>query len=377
MIPVFEARIDMDDSGIYKVSLVDFPAVESDFVYFDKQAEISPFRPEPSGRELLKLAIANEEQRLVTGVLMRADFPIYRCSKDIGEYYIVYSKDTIKIMAEKMMADNTFNNINLQHEDGTDVEGINLVEIFIKDTDKGIDPKGFEYIENGSLFATYKVNVDSIWEQIKDGTFRGFSLEGLFDLIPTDVALSKQEKNKNTNIMKQMLKKLVKSFLKFGSTTTTDGIELYWMGAGELAVGDEVYTGEDTVAEDGEYALANSNTVIVVKNGIVEEIRELERSADDTDENFEKKKTQCEETKPEDKPEETKPEDKPEETVKLEDVTTAINDLGAKIDTMIDMLKALAEKPAATPVAEEYTKVVKNETAIPAFGSRSRNLRQE
>ena len=360
MIPVFEARIEADDSGIYKVSLVDFPAVESDFVYFDKQAK------------MLKLAITNEEQRLVTGVIMRADFPIYRCSKDIGEYYIVYSKDTIKIMAEKMMADNTFNNINIQHEDGTDVEGINLVEIFIKDTDKGIDPKGFEYIENGSLFATYKVNVDSIWEQIKAGEFRGFSLEGFFDLIPTDVSLKKQEKNKNTNIMKQMLKKLVKSFLKFGSTTTTDGTELYWMGAGELAVGDEVYTGEDTVAEDGEYALANSNTVIVVKNGIVEEIRELERSADDTDENFEKKKTQCEETKPEDKPE-----DKPEETVKLEDVTAAINDLGAKIDTMIDMLKALVEKPAATPVAEEYNKVIKNETSIPAFGSRSRNLRQE
>ena len=361
MIPVFEARIEADDSGIYKVSLVDFPAVESDFVYFDKQAEI------------LKLAIANEEQRLVTGVIMRADFPIYRCSKDIGEYYIVYSKDTIKIMAEKMMADNTFNNINIQHEDGTDVEGINLVEIFIKDTDKGIDPKGFEYIENGSLFATYKVNVDSIWEQIKAGEFRGFSLEGLFDLIPTNVAMTKQEKNKNTNIMKQMLKKLVKSFLKFGSTTTVDGIELYWMGEGELAVGDEVFINEDTVAEDGEYALANSNTVIVVKNGIVEEIRELERSADDTDENFEKKKTQCEETKPE----EDKPEDKPEETVKLEDVTTAINDLGAKIDTMIDMLKALIEKPAATPVTEEYNKVVKNETSIPAFGSRSRNLRQE
>ena len=350
----------MDDSGIYKVSLVDFPAVESDFVYFDKQAKI------------LKLAIANEEQRLVTGVLMRADFPIYRYSKDMGEYYIVYSKDTIKIMAEKMMVDNTFNNINIQHEDGTDVEGINLVEVFIKDTDKGIDPKGFEYVENGSLFATYKVNVDSIWEQIKDGTFRGFSLEGLFDLIPTNVTMSKQEKNKNTNIMKQMLKKLVKSFLKFGSTTTTDGIELYWMGAGELAVGDEVYINEDTVAEDGEYALANSNTVIVVKNGIVEEIRELERSADDTDENFEKEKTKCE-TTPEDKPEETKP----EETVKLEDVTTAINDLSAKIDTMIDMLKVLAEKPAATPVAEEYNKVIKNETSIPAFGSRSRNLRQE
>ena len=59
MIPVFEALIDSIDTGIYKISLVDLPAVESDFIAFDKQNKV------------MKYSIENEEQRMVTGVIMR------------------------------------------------------------------------------------------------------------------------------------------------------------------------------------------------------------------------------------------------------------------------------------------------------------------
>lgn len=156
MIPVFEALIDSIDTGIFKISLVDLPAVESDFVAFNDQDKVE-----------VKFSIDNEDERMVTGVIMRANFLIYRYSPEFGEYYIKYSPETIKTMAEKMMIDNTFNNINLMHEDGTDVEGVNLVELFIKDTSKGISPSSFEDIEDGSLFATYKINNDVIWEQIK------------------------------------------------------------------------------------------------------------------------------------------------------------------------------------------------------------------
>ena len=169
-IPVFEAYIDNIDCGIYKISLVDLPAVESDFVYFNKQDKV------------MKFNIENEEQRMVPGVIMRANFNIYRYDEEFGEYYIKYSPETIKIMAEKMMSDGTFNNINIMHMDGTDVEGVNMVELFIKDTEKGINPANFDDIENGSLFATYKINNDVIWDEIKNGTFRGFSLEGIFDI---------------------------------------------------------------------------------------------------------------------------------------------------------------------------------------------------
>jgi hypothetical protein len=167
-LPYYIAEITDDIEGISAISLVDSPAVESDFLKFSKD------------KIKLNFKIENEEKRLVTGVVMRCDYPIYRIGVSGYEYYIIFNKETIIKMTEKMLKDNTFNNINLEHNDKRFVEGVNLRELFIKDTDKGINPKGFEDITNGSLFATYHVTNDEIWDEIKNGTFNGFSLEGLF-----------------------------------------------------------------------------------------------------------------------------------------------------------------------------------------------------
>ena len=167
-LPYYIAEITDDIEGISAISLVDSPAVESDFLKFSKD------------KIKLNFKIENEDKRLVTGVVMRCDYPIYRIGVSGYEYYIIFNKETIIKMTEKMLKDNTFNNINLEHNDKRFVEGVNLRELFIKDTDKGINPKGFEDITNGSLFATYHVTNDEIWDEIKNGTFNGFSLEGLF-----------------------------------------------------------------------------------------------------------------------------------------------------------------------------------------------------
>lgn len=166
--PLYEATIENSSEGIFTISLVDMPAVESDFFYFKKEEKTLNFRVE------------NEEKRLISGVIMRADHPIYRISATGQEYFIQFSKETIEKMAEKMLLDHSHNNINLQHNPENYVENVNLREIFIKNTAKGINPKGFESIEEGSLFATYKVNDDNVWASIKSGEFKGFSLEGHF-----------------------------------------------------------------------------------------------------------------------------------------------------------------------------------------------------
>ena len=57
---------------------------------------------------------------------------------------------------------------------------------FIKDTNKGINPAGFDDISDGSLFATFKVRNPKVWEYIKNGTFKGFSIEGLFGFEQVD-----------------------------------------------------------------------------------------------------------------------------------------------------------------------------------------------
>lgn len=79
-----------------------------------------------------------------------------------------------------MLLESTHNNVNLQHNPNNYVENVHLREVFIKDIDKGINPKGFENIENGSLFGVYKVENDDVWASIKNGEFKGFSLEGYF-----------------------------------------------------------------------------------------------------------------------------------------------------------------------------------------------------
>lgn len=379
MIPVFEAIIDSYDTGIYKISLVDLPAVESDFVYFNKS------------NENVKFSIDNEEQRMVTGVIMRANFPIYRYDEEFGEYYIKYSPETIKLMAEKMMVDNTFNNINLQHIDGTDVEGVNLVEIFIKDTSKGIDPIGFQDIEDGSLFATYKINIDSIWEQIKLGTFKGFSLEGYFTIERTQFRKTNKEKNTFLQTMNRLFNKFLKSFVKCGSMTTEDGKELFWVGEADLQIGDELFYNEDgeeaIKVEDGEYKLEDGTTIVVV-DGLVSEIREADGEKEDSLDNEvemedKEKDVECEEEiivedpeKPEDETKEEADEKYDELKQEIEQLKSEHDELKSMYDELKATLDAILEKPAAEPIVEEFTKVTgsKAETGIPVFGSRSKSF---
>lgn len=354
-IPIFEAYIGDEYCGIYKISLVDLPAVESNFVAFNKN------------KHSMKFSIDDEEQHMVTGVIMRANFLIYRYDPDYGEYYIKYSAETIKKMAEKMMVDGTFNKVNLMHMDGTDVEGVNLVELFIKDTNKGINPAGFDDIENGSLFATYKVNNEAIWDEIKAGTFAGFSLEGFFDIERQQF----RKTQKNNSIIMRLFNKFMKSFVKCGSMTTVDGKELFWVGEADLQIGDELFyntENEEAVkVEDGTYELSDGTT-ITVDGGLVSEIKEADGKKEDSLDN--------EEVELEDEtPTETEVETPAETEEKVDELKAEIEALKAEIEAIKAKLEELVAKPAAEPVVEEYNKVNKKDKVlggIPEFGSCSR-----
>lgn len=169
-LPLYKAQIDCEDTGMYTVSLVDYPAVESDFLYFNEDKKPMTF------------AVDNEEQRIVTGVVMRCDFPIYRRDENGYEYYIIFDKPTIEVMAEKWLAEGFANSVNLMHDADRYVDGVYLKEIYFKDSERGIMPKGFDDITDGSMFASYKVMNDEVWEAIKSGEFKGFSLEGWFSV---------------------------------------------------------------------------------------------------------------------------------------------------------------------------------------------------
>lgn len=184
-IPIYNAEILDAECGIDRISLVNDPAVDAYFVSFSKD-------------KIQQMFTTNEEQKMITGVVMRCDYPIYRNDEHLGEYYINFSADVIKQMAQKLLRDNNQNNVNIEHMFNSDVEGVEMVELFIKDRNKGKNPTGFEDINDGSLFATFKVDNQEIWQQIKNGTFKGYSLEGLFNyVIPdnnTDEVVEDEEK---------------------------------------------------------------------------------------------------------------------------------------------------------------------------------------
>ena len=168
-LPIYRAVVnEADETGMTTISLVDVPAVQQDFFYFNED------------KQMLTYAVQAEEQRKVFGLVMEADKPIYRKSAEGYEYYIFYDKKTIEHMAEKYLKLNRQNNVDLQHSFELE-DGIYLNEIFIKNTEKGISPKGFEEVNDGSLFACFHIENDDVWAAIKDGTFKGFSLSGLFE----------------------------------------------------------------------------------------------------------------------------------------------------------------------------------------------------
>ena len=322
-LPIYNALISDESEGIFVISLVDTPATETNWMCFKEQ-------------ENVKFSIVNEDEHILAGVVMVADKPIYRIAPDGSEYYIVFSKDVIKRMAEKMLDDNTFNNIDIQH-DGNIIprDKVKLVELFISDESKGIKPNYLD-VPDGSLLANYKIYDDELWNMAKSGVLNGFSLEGVFSTI-------RYEHNKNIKHTKMSkIKEMIKSIIvQLGAVATDKGILTY---DGELVTGIEVKNEDGSKPDDGEYKV-EADKVIVVKDGYVEEIREIE------EEMAEDKPDEMPQDEPDAKPNEV------EELKKLVDEHAALlTELSDRLKALEDLVKELSETPAVEPIEQEYSK---------------------
>ena len=280
--PVFVAGMETDACGMLKVSLVDYPAVEKNFLAFEKQEKVELY------------AVQDEDKQIVRGVLMRANYPIFRKDKELGEYFIIYKPETIREMAEQYLKEGRSSNVNLMHEDGSDVEGVDMVQLFIKDSAAGVSPSGFEEIEDGSLFAEFHVNNPDVWASIKEGTYKGFSIETLNTIEEEDAVISTEKiqdvinwlnsfSSNNMDVKKTIKAKLAAMLGKFGNVTT-DKATLSWDGDGELEAGMEVYIldedGNRTKPEDGDYTTEDGKVIVVV-DGVVSEIKDDEAEVAD------------------------------------------------------------------------------------------------
>lgn len=176
MIPTYQIDVNMLDSltGLNAISLVKSPAVEKNFLCFNDQPKVLKF---------------DESKHIISGVFILADTPIYRYNEEMGEYYVNFSKEVIEKLVEKYFKEGLTNSVNLNHNDNDFVDGVIMIESYLKDSERGIAPEEFKDVPDGSWLGSFKVENDELWDEIiKGDKYLGFSVQGLFDLIQTNMS---------------------------------------------------------------------------------------------------------------------------------------------------------------------------------------------
>ena len=174
-------------SDIYAVSLVEDEAVESGFVALSKQKQPMNFK------------IHNEEKRMLYGVALRADFPIYRRYGE-DEIYLTFDANAIERLVNKFMSNYGQKSFTIDHMEPA--EGIVITESWlVKDTENDkSNALGLENVSEGSWIIGCKINNDEIWQSIKEGRWHGFSIESWIDMeeIEEFKKINKKIENKMT-----------------------------------------------------------------------------------------------------------------------------------------------------------------------------------
>ena len=156
---------EQEDAGVEAISIVESPAIESDFIALKDQE--------------IKLAKVDGDKKILMGALLIPNKPIYRNGAE-GEYYIYFSKDTVQKASQMYLKNGYQNNSTLEHAET--LSGLTLVESWLVEDE--VQDKSRKYGLNvpvGTWMGAVKVNNDEIWQEyVKTNKVKGFSIEGYF-----------------------------------------------------------------------------------------------------------------------------------------------------------------------------------------------------
>ena len=267
---ILKKREDLE-SSILRIALVESPAIEVGFIALSKDGKQNSF-----------IKLSNEKMMIYTPLVI-PNQEIYRKDDETGEeYYIKFTEETCEEILHDFVRANLTDQFNSEHDSNKPVKGLKVLESWIID-----DPKmdravslGFEGLPKKTpMVGISLADNPEEWKKCKNGTYKGISIEGLFDNY--EHQLSKQTNN-NNNIMKDARVLLNKALtllngnkqVKLASEEMAEGGMIYFDGELETAMvfSDEAMT---MPLEDGEYKLANGKTVSVV-GGSVSAIVEME-----------------------------------------------------------------------------------------------------
>ena len=266
------------DQKEFQIALVDEPAIESDWIAFNKHQGFK---------------VQSKERRIVSGYAMIADLEIPRYDERRGYYNVTFRKGNIEKIWLNFHRNNLMTNTNEMHQSGKFAEGVFVCESFIIDSERGIKaPEGFKQEPDGSWFISMKVENDDVWNKVLEGTFKGFSIEGRFFERPAETFASKLKDLININMTKEELKDKVVSFFNkeeevkieepkkegFESVLLVDGeTELTIEPAVEVGAAVVIMLdGEPQPAPVGEHELEDGRVIVIEEAGVIAAINEPE-----------------------------------------------------------------------------------------------------
>lgn len=169
-LPLYILDVNMDDnSGIEIISLVDMPAIQEEFLAFAEEMEV-------------KLSL-DDDKHIVSGPALIPNKKIYR-EVNGTPFYVEFSREAIERMAEKFFAQRNNTNVNLNHK--YDVDDCVYFESYLTNKERGICPKEYADLPDGTWMVSCKINNPNVWECVKKGVLRGFSIEGDLIIKPKD-----------------------------------------------------------------------------------------------------------------------------------------------------------------------------------------------
>jgi len=123
----------------------------------------------------------DDEKKIVVGPAMIPDLKIFRKDSKGNPYYVYFSSETIKMIAEKYMRNKYIDNNDLMH-DGKAVSDVYVVESWIKEDEQDKSNKyGYSDLPVGTWFVSMKVKNPEVWKAVKEGRLNGFSVSGYFE----------------------------------------------------------------------------------------------------------------------------------------------------------------------------------------------------
>lgn len=244
-LPVYEIVLKGDEIAYDKISLVDRPAIMTDWFAFKEQRNLFHFE-------------ADNEKQILAGPFMIPDMPIYRRIEETGEeFFVKFSKDVVRQLHYNFNKSNNNKGINIMH--GDKMAEAYVTENWIIEDEKFDKSRKYGFkLPIGTSFGLIKIEDKELWDnEIKPGRLRGFSIEAF------NIAIA----DKPVGTIKMQ---------KFMDYTLKDGTKIrvpedIAQGSTIMVIADD---GNEMTAPDGEHMLEDGR-VIIVKDGIISEVKEV------------------------------------------------------------------------------------------------------